>query len=164
MHLLRSPIIFILALVASTGISFVGYRYLALANQYREANFEHLASVYGAIDLIRQRPVPTNSDVRQFIRYIKHANAQALWCTENLGAIERQMFYVLGAEEAFQICRDALVTGNATIEKLDRLATDGERKRSMIESLIIYGDIIRKIEQLRDQSVSFQPFVTNIQA
>ena len=46
------------ALLLSTGISYIGYRYLGLANAYREANFLHLNAVDLAIDLLNQDQAP----------------------------------------------------------------------------------------------------------
>ncbi len=156
---------FVLVLTLSTAISFVGYRYLALANNYREANFEHLDAVYSAIDLIRQQPVPTEDDIASLVGFVEHANAQAIWCTDNLTSVDVAMFNLFGAGDAFGICRDAVETGVRTLEFLAAvLQSYKEETRSVTATFVLHSQITREIERLRDLSVSFQPYVTQIQA
>ncbi len=155
---------FVFMLSISTAISFVGYRYLALANDYRAANFEHLDAVHSAIDLIRQQPVPTEDDIGTITGFVKHANAQALWCTDNLTTVDLTVFNLLGAGDAFGICREAVKTGDKSLEFLAALLKSyRDETRSVTATFVLYSQIIQEIERLRDLSVSFQPYVTRIQ-
>ena len=155
---------FVFVLTISMGISFVGYRYLALANDYRAANIEHLNAVFTAIDLIRREPVPSQTEIAQLLQLIEHANDQAVWCIENLNAFDMAMFQFLEAESTLDVCREAISTGNASIEFLNALSQVSQStNRSVTASFVLYSQVIEEIEKLRDLSVSFQPYVTNIQ-
>lgn len=159
-------IFFVVVLVISTTFSFVGYRYLALANDYRKANFVHLHSVYSAIDLMRQQPVPTSDDLQRLVGLIEAANAEAIWCIENLNIIDNVMIHALGASDALLVCENGIKTGNATLEILAELTDKkGQGLNSATSmSFVLYSKIFNEIERLRDLSVSFQPYVDRIQA
>jgi len=152
---------FVAILLLSTGISFVGYRYLLLANAYREANFEHLDQVYSAIDLVRQRPVPLQEDIRALITNVEIANEQSVWCIENLTSVDRFVFEALGAGPALELCNEATEVGNSALDLLNSLNDDS---RPLMSGFVIFNQIMQSLETMRDQSLEFEPYVTDIEA
>lgn len=152
---------FVAMLLLSTGISFLGYHYLGLANAYREANFHHLDEVYRAIDLLRQRPLPLREDVLVLSEHVQTSLEGALWCTENLTRFDRAVFEAFGAGDAFAICEEAVVNSEGALNLLVRLAQD---ESSVSSGFIIYNEVMHSLETLRDQSVTFEPHVTELEA
>ena len=112
---------FLAALLLSLGISFIGYRYLALANSYREANFIHLNAVALSIDLIRRSPFPNEVELAELADHIELANAQASWCLDVLGPIDRFLFTQAGGGDALELCVDGVSSGQAALTALERL-------------------------------------------
>jgi diguanylate cyclase (GGDEF)-like protein len=151
---------FVAVLMLSSGLSFVGYHYLLLANAYRERNFHHLDEVYSALNLLRQRPAPTQEDLRTLISHVESANEQSVWCIENLGTLDLAVLLTFGARDALKICTEATRTGEEALVTLNRLA---DNKTAVTSRFIIYNEITRQLETMRDQSVTFEPYVTQIE-
>ncbi len=151
---------FVAVLMLSSALSFVGYHYLLLANAYRERNFHHLDSVYSAIDLLRQRPAPTEDDVERLIAHVEYANAQSVWCIANLGTLDLAVFLTFGARDALKICTDVTQTGEEALTTLERFA---ENEGPVTSRFIIYNQLARQLETMRDQSVAFEPYVSQIE-
>jgi diguanylate cyclase (GGDEF)-like protein len=153
-----------LVLVTSSAISFVGYRYLGMANDYREANFEHLDAVYTAIDEIRQQPVPTADGLTRLRDLVIFTSEKATWCLDNLNAVDRLLFRSLGAQGAIDVCHEAIASAQTTVDILNELEESRSGSaRSMPMSYVLYNQITREIEHLRFLSQSFQPYVSQIQ-
>ena len=151
---------FLAALLLSTGISYVGYRYLGLANAYREANFLHLNAVDLAIDLLNQDHAPDTSAAARLTGYVDTAEAQARWCIETLGPIDRMIFsYVVGGA-ALGLCLEELDT---IVVARDHLATLSDGSITLTERLVEARRVHTVLDEMREHSLAFQPLVTEIQ-
>ena len=148
------------ALLLSTGISYVGYRYLGLANAYREANFLHLNAVDLAINLLNRDPAPNATMVEQLTGYVDTAEAQARWCIETLGPIDRMIFSNVVGGAALGLCLEELDTINGARAHLLTLA---DPSITQTERLIETRRVHTVLDEMRDHSTSFQPLVTEIQ-
>ena len=152
---------FLAALLLSTGISYVGYHYLGLANAYREANFLHLNAVDLAIDLLHREPVPDTSAAVKLAGFISTAEAQARWCIETLGLIDRMIFSRVLGGAALDLCLEDL----ATIEGARGiLASLSDASITQSQRMIEGWRLRAVLDEMREQSVAFQPLVTEIQA
>ncbi len=152
---------FVLVVVASSGISFIGYHYLSLANAYREANFRHLDVVYQSIDIAGQNPILKPNDFAKLEENIGVALAETEWCLENLGFVDRALFEFMGVGNAIQICVDGLVSGAQALNTLEELKSS--QSQSMTASFILHNELMIELERLLDLSLAFPPLLNVVQ-
>ncbi|MEM9341809.1 MAG: bifunctional diguanylate cyclase/phosphodiesterase [Pseudomonadota bacterium] len=151
---------FVAILLLSTGMSFVGYRYLLLASAYRHANFEHFSEVYSAIDLLRERPFPQEEDVQRLVQHVEKANEQSIWCVRNLSRVDRMVLEGLGASGALSLCAEATAAGLSTIRLLQAFSDEDQPAVDRFQN---HNDTMLNLETLRDKSVAFEPYVAQIE-
>lgn len=158
-------IVFLIVIIAlSTGISFLGYRYLLLANEYRERNFGHLDTTYRAIKTLRAAPIATIETIDAVTDLVAQGHADAVWCIENLNLVDRIFFLRLGGGDALQLCQDAIDAGEALLIDLDRLyaelAVPPETGRPSVH---LTFPVLEQVQKLLVKSQRIHPFVNDIQ-
>ena len=104
MSLRQALVFFALILALQVGVSFLGYRYLTLASEYRARNLVHLGLMHRSLEILQQNPALGQEPARELHGILESASEQARWCINNLSGIERQGFRLLGAAPAFEIC------------------------------------------------------------
>lgn len=150
-----------LIVVVSSGISFVGYHYLSLANDYREANFKHLDLVDRSANIVQQNQVLKQGDIESLSNNLTIAVAEAEWCLENLGTVDRALFNVLGVGDAIQVCEDGIASAKTAREHLDALQV--AQSQSITASLLVHKELLLELERLRALSLAFQPYLNSVQ-
>ena len=112
---------FAVILALSTGLSFVGYRVLTIASEYRDANFVQFSQVQRALDLLAKQKIPLPEDARAVARAMWMVRAEAVWCVDRLSDTERRLLIWHGAERVFESCRLTLWKANSALGLLNRL-------------------------------------------
>jgi diguanylate cyclase (GGDEF)-like protein/PAS domain S-box-containing protein len=157
-------IIFAGLLIVSTSVSFLGYRYLSLASEFRERNFIHLATTQDLSEFLTDRSQILPSLVEPIRSKLEFAVAQAEWCLTTLSDIEVYVFEVMGVGRALQICRDNVEIGNFGKAILDDVERSGDLGlvdlASPFDPIELMSGVAR---QMVSESRSFQPFVTIIE-
>ena len=157
-----APVFFVLILAASA-VPFVGYYYLGLASEYRFRNFTHLAAVDTLDDFLDSRPVMRSEDVEIARKRVLVARAQAVWCLQTLSEWEKQLFKMLGAAEALEICASDIATADTALGVLD-VMTNSTQPAAEGKSLFALGLEVKSLaEDLRKDSLAFQPYVSVIE-
>ncbi|NIZ15173.1 PAS-domain containing protein, partial [Phaeobacter sp. HF9A] len=158
MRLGRTLALFALILAVLTGMSFIGYRYLMLANEYRARNLVHLETTQDILTLLGQTPVLRPKEAAELEQLVLLAGEQARWCLDNLSMTERNAFLLLGAGEALKICEAAIKETDAAMNILaplkspDAVYVVGESS-PFVRNLQL-TDSMRKLRKL---SLSFRP-------
>jgi len=150
-------ILFACLLIVSTATSFLGYRYLSLAGIYRGGAFAHLDQTQRLIDLIEWRSGLTAEEVKQAKGHVTAAFLRVQACTDNRTNVETQMFLMLGAGNAFDLCEDAAATAKRALAILDR-AQVADGSAYALKSADLF-DLRREAALMREESVVFQPMV-----
>ena len=156
--------VFATLLAVSTATSFLGYRYLSLASEYRERNFLHLRETQSVLDLIRERPILRTKDRVQAREHIQLAGQQAAWCIDNLSGAEVALFRQLGASNALGICAKDLQIVDKALATLDAFATAVDAGSDPSGTRFALGLQLRaEVQEMRNDSLAFQPYVTVIE-
>ncbi len=154
---------FALLLGLSTATSYVGYRYLNLASEFRERNFTHLSETYGLITMLDGAPTTLRpAHVSSSREHLEAAGAQAQWCLDVLNDFEKRIFQMMGAGRALEICQRDLVLNQRAMELLDAMDAafaNGGEGPSFAMGLRL-RDYARA---LLEDSLAFQPFVSLIE-
>ena len=152
--------LFCFLLMVSTAVSFVGYHYLFLMNQYNTRNFQHLSAVERALDKLRGSPIPRQDSIAIVRENVILAKAQAEWCTDNLMGFEQRLFGMLGASEALAICRADVEIATATLALLEKLEHANANNLSGPGGPFAIGlSVADHIERMIDDSLRFNPYI-----
>ncbi len=158
MRLGRTLALFALILVMLTGISFLGYRYLTLASEYRARNMVHLAFMHEILDVLEQNPVIRPGVGQKLTEMLDRADSQAHWCIQNLSATEHRAFLLLGAGPALAICDEAIVETHRAEALLMRALEPEALHRVGLDSPYSYNlRLVASVQHLRDLSLRFRP-------
>jgi diguanylate cyclase (GGDEF)-like protein len=164
MSLRQALVFFALILALQIGVSFLGYRYLTLASEYRQRNLVHLNLVHESLDVLNENPVLGAQAAQQLHALLEGARAQARWCLDNLSDFERRAVLRLGAGPAFDICQSALT---ATFQTDELLLATARGDRLLVEGIESPDDLNREltagVEELQHLSLSFRPYVDLIE-
>lgn len=157
--------LFALLLVAASGMSFLGYRYLLLASEYREKNLIHLSTVHDALDVATRRRVPGPVDVLAIIDQTEHAGNQARWCLNTLSAFDRFAFRQMGAGRALEICAQDIVNSERAVNQAMQLLLPEPKHAILTQSAIATTkDLVSTLQTMRRDSLHFQPYVDVVEA
>ena len=157
--------LFALLLVTATGVSFLGYRYLLLASEYRERNLIHLSTVHDALERATKHRVPGPVDVLAIMDQIEHAGNQARWCLDTLSAVDRIAFRQMGAGRALEICEQDIVNSERAVEQATRLLLPEPKHAILTQSAIATAkDLVSSLQTMRRDSLHFQPYVDVVEA
>lgn len=155
---------FALLLIISSATSFVGYKYLSLASEYRERNFVHLNATYGFIDLLQAAPVMRPSDIVAGVTYLDTIAAQSRWCSETLSHFERWVISKVGAGGVLDLCTRDLIKTSEALAIMDEMSRvyelTGNPPRDTFALNLKTRDIATGI--LGD-SLAFDPYVSIIE-
>ncbi len=160
MSLRQALVFFALILALQVGVSFLGYRYLTLASEYRARNLVHLGLMHRSLEILQQNPALGQEPARELHGILEYASEQARWCINNLSGIERQGFRLLGAAPAFEICEKGLAEAIHTDELLlsmmrgETATTDGSSSPFALNVKLTDG-----VKRLQELSLSFRPYV-----
>ncbi|MBS0126191.1 putative bifunctional diguanylate cyclase/phosphodiesterase [Thetidibacter halocola] len=164
MQLLRILSLFAFLLGIATATAFLGYRYLALASEYRHRTFMHLQATQDALDVVRARTVLWKADAEQVRDFVDLASAQALWCIENLNWLESMAFRGLGANDALAICEADILSANRALALLDHVEqVDPGLRMGPGSPFALRLRLAPVIEEMRDHSRAFQPYIDTIE-
>ncbi|MEM9909436.1 MAG: EAL domain-containing protein [Pseudomonadota bacterium] len=152
-----------LLLIISTVTSFVGYRYLSLASEYRERNFIHLYEAHALLDLVQKSPVFRAPQVARAREHLDVAKAQAAWCMNNLSSFEKVLFKQLGTEGAMRVCERDLTTIMSVHEILDEKSTADRTGNSAQSQTALNVRFVVEVQRLIDDSLALHPFVSFIE-
>ncbi|MEM9247681.1 MAG: diguanylate cyclase, partial [Pseudomonadota bacterium] len=161
---LKSLIICLFLLLAtSTAISFVGYRYLSLASEYRERNMIHLSEAYALIDTLDSAPEQLRpNDIARARQHLNGALTQAQWCLAVLSEAEKRLFRILGAGPALEVCAHNVDLARAAFGVLDAVAATLDVEGAALSPAI--GQVLRDHAQdILADSFAFQPYVSVIE-
>ncbi|TNJ41224.1 bifunctional diguanylate cyclase/phosphodiesterase [Phaeobacter sp. B1627] len=108
MRLGQTLALFALILAILTGISFLGYRYLTLAGEYRARTMVHFTTTNEVLAILAENPVVRPATAAKLSSLIHNADVQVHWCIENLSRVERRMMVAIGAAGALDLCEQAI--------------------------------------------------------
>jgi len=165
MRLGQTLALFALILVLLTGMSFLGYRYLTLASEYRARNTIHLSLMHEAMGLLAANPVIRPEVAKQLKTMVERSDAQTHWCLDNLSGVERKGLELLGSSAALDLCRQAIDEHHHVLELLEPL-TEAEAVLQVGEQSPFARNlrVTAAIERLEGLSLAFQPYVNVIEA
>ncbi|MEM1431576.1 MAG: EAL domain-containing protein [Pseudomonadota bacterium] len=157
--------VFALLLVASTAISFLGYRYLSLASEYRARNFLHFSETQSLLSLLANRPILRQGDVAVAAEHIRMAQAQAAWCLDVLSPLEKRAFLWLGAGNALDLCRADIATTASALATLEQFDDPEIYRRTGQSAAFAVGLTLRRLAiEMQSQSLEFRPYVSATEA
>lgn len=154
---------FSLLLVLSSATSFVGYRYLSLASEYRERNNNHIWQAQQLLDLVRQSPVLRQKEIALATTGLDQAESEAGWCINNLSSLEKTAFRMLGADPALQLCEKDLQHIDNARGVLNQIAASDPSDRSAVSIFTLGLTFASEVEQILADSIAFQPYVSVIE-
>ncbi|MCG7624427.1 putative bifunctional diguanylate cyclase/phosphodiesterase [Epibacterium sp. Ofav1-8] len=164
MRLGQTLALFALILALLTGMSFLGYRYLTLASEYRARNMIHLSLVHDAMDILAANPVIRPEAARQIKVLAERADAQAHWCIDNLSMVERKGFELLGASAALDLCHQGIEESHKMTALLDQLLQEDAIHQSGADSPFARNlQLLASVERLERLSHAFHPHVNMIE-
>ncbi|MEM9429952.1 MAG: EAL domain-containing protein [Pseudomonadota bacterium] len=164
MHLRYVLCGFALLLAVSTTTSFVGYRYLSLAGEYRERNFVHLSEIHKVLRLLDVAPTNLRpSEIDRVRAHLRITQRQAEWCLDVLSDIEQRVFVLIGAGRALDVCRQDIELHGGAFRILDDIEAssveDGQRRSSFALGLRLRDHA----QAILEDSLSFHPYVSRIE-
>ncbi|MTI44168.1 diguanylate cyclase (GGDEF)-like protein [Roseibium hamelinense] len=161
----RASIFAIILLLILTGVAFLGYHYFNLSGEYRQRNFMHLVETKAARDIVIESPILRAPQIEQVRSHIETARAKAIWCTDNLNAVEYALIEQIGASRAFTLCREDVDRADMVLQLLARMKSQDANMRDPAQSPFARALEVRAIiEQMMEASVAFQPQVDLIQS
>ncbi|MEM1351362.1 MAG: EAL domain-containing protein [Pseudomonadota bacterium] len=155
---------FALLLAISSATSFVGYKYLGLASDYRERNFLHLNATYNLIELLQAAPVMRPDELNTGREHLDVIYIQATWCRGVLSSFEQWMFQKIGVNGALDVCARDLVNAaqaNRILESMDAAFRDTGAPHDRAFALNL--ETREVAERIRMDSLAFHPFVSIIE-
>jgi len=155
--------LFALLLAASTATSFLGYRYLSLASEYRAQNFLHYSETQEFLSLLKDRPILQESDLLRATGHVRAAHAAARWCLDVLSPFETRAFPWLGAGRALEICKSDLETSARALSALESYS-DPEISRGSGTAFAIGLSLMALATEMEANSLAFRPYVSVIEA
>ncbi|WP_108386476.1 putative bifunctional diguanylate cyclase/phosphodiesterase [Yoonia sediminilitoris] len=155
---------FALMLTVSTAISFIGYRYLNVASEFRERNFNHLVASQNILDVARKNPIMRSSQAAELESLLQTAQAEAVWCRDTLSPFEKRLFAWLGAGPALQICDDNILHVAAAQALIDQIIAPETISAVGPDSAFALGlRFADAAEVIIEDSEAFQPYVSIIE-
>ena len=152
--------LFALLLVTATGVSFLGYRYLLLASEYRERNLIHLSTVHDALTLATKHSMPAPVDLLAIMDKIEHAGNQARWCLDTLSMVDRVAFRKMGAGHALEICKQDIANSERAVAQVTSLLLPEPENADLRQSTRVTAtDLVLSLQEMRRDSLHFQPYV-----
>jgi len=165
MRLGQTLVLFALILAMLTGLSFLGYHYLTLASEYRARNLIHLNLMHEASDILRNNPMMRPEAARHLTEVLQEADVQPRWCIDNLSAMERKGFVLLGAQPALQICERAIREGRRAEAMLKPLMQPQFLNDASTNSAFAHTlKVKEQVRSLHNLSFSFRPSLDVIEA
>ncbi|MEM1264677.1 MAG: EAL domain-containing protein [Pseudomonadota bacterium] len=155
---------FALLLAVSTTTSFVGYRYLSLAGEYRERNFLHLSEIHKVLRLLDVAPTSLRQSEKERVRaHLQITQRQSEWCLEVLSDIEQRLFVLIGEGRALEVCRRDIALHHGANRILDDIAAstgeDGQGSPSFAMGLRLRDHA----QAILENSLALHPHVSRIE-
>ena len=164
MRLGHTLALFALILVVSTGISFLGYRYLTHAGEYRSRNMVHLSTTHQLLETLSQNPVIRPAAAQDLKGLLQIADEQAHWCLENLSGMERKAFLMLGAAPALEICAQAIDETHLSLQILEPMLDESTLHMVGEGSPFSRNLQLRaSVSRLQNLSLDFRPLLDGIE-
>lgn len=160
-HLKITLLCFILIMAVSTIVSFTGYYYLTLSNEFRERNFVHLQAANDIRLTLARYPLLRDEDIPQLSQKISIAHEQAQWCLDVLSPLEIRIFRLAGAADAVDICRREL-ENTSRFHALINMPSD-EARGPGVNRDDLHATLSALIAEIDTNSRSFHPFIGQLQ-
>ncbi|OIQ31296.1 MAG: GGDEF-domain containing protein [Alphaproteobacteria bacterium MedPE-SWcel] len=165
MRLGQTLTLFALILAVLTGISFLGYRYLTLAGEYRAGTMSHFTTTHEILDILAENPVVRPATAARLQSLLHTADDQVHWCIENISTVERRVLEMMGAADALGLCEDAIQETHVSLnilapllleDAVQRVGEDGPFARNLA--------LAESVTRVQELSHAFRPHLDMLEA